>query len=604
MKRGILVALALFLSQAVAADDWQQKVDRWVLRNADMHRSVEFIVQLEAQADLRAAASLPSKAQRGAFVYAQVSEVARRTQPAVIRMIAAAGARHHAFTVTNAILVEGDLALVRTLAQRADVRHVYANPRVALREPPRGADRGNIQAIEPNIIQTGAPAEYWSAGFTGQGVVVANQDSGVEWTHPALRSHYLGQTQTGVSHDYHWHDAIHSGGGVCGPDSPEPCDDNDHGTITKGIIVGDDGRGNQIGMAPGAKWIACRNMDEGVGTPATYTECFDWFLAPTDLSGQNPDPSKAPDIVNNSWLCTTEEGCDSPNMLRAVVETARAAGIFVVASAGNSGNACGSVEDPPAIYDASYTVGAVNIFGEVEGFSSRGPVIVDGSWRLKPDVVAPGDNIRSSVRGGGYASNSGTSVSGPHVAGLVALMRSADSCFVDSFDAVESWINTHAQGLPTSEVCGPFDGSRLPNTTYGHGIIRAKLPAPGEACNLPVAGNVNGLSSGSVRCTNRTSGTNATGPLIATTFDCDDAGLTTAAGDRLLLSVRSEAYAGGVTGSVIGMTPTRATCRNVASGQSVVAPVAPGSRKWNCTSAGFVATQGDVVQMTVSGRAD
>ena len=603
MKRGILIAL-LLLAGSVNADDWEQKVDRWVLRNADEHRSGEFIVMLGAQADLRAAAGLRTKAQRGAFVYTRAAEVARRTQPAVIRVIEAAGARYRAFTVVNAILVEGDLALVRTLAQRADVRHVHANPRVALHELPRGADRGNIQAIEPNIEQTGAPAEYWTAGFTGQGVVVANQDTGVEWTHPALRRHYLGQTGQGVSHDYHWHDAIHSGGGVCGPDSLEPCDDNDHGTITMGIVVGDDGRGNQIGMAPGAKWIACRNMDEGVGTPATYTECFDFFLAPTDLNGQNPDPSRAPDVVNNSWICTLEEGCESPNMLRTVVETVRAAGIFVVASAGNTGSDCGTVESPPAIYDAAFTVGAINIFGELEGFSSRGPVMVDGSWRLKPDVVTFGHNIRSSVRGGGYASNSGTSVSGPHVAGLVALMQSADACFRGSFDAIESWIKRHAQGQETSEVCGPFLGTQVPNTSVGYGAIQAALPAPGEACDLPVAGNVNGLSSGSVRCANRTTGANATSPLIATTFDCDAAGLATAAGDSVLLTARSDAYAGKVTGSVIGMTPTRAQCRNRASGQSVIAPIQPGTRQWNCTAAGLLADRGDLIQVTVSGRAD
>jgi subtilisin family serine protease len=604
IRAGILFALAL-MAGAAAADDWRHKVDASVLREADARHSVEFLVMLDAQADLRSAARIRSRDRRGAWVYAQASDTARRTQPAVIAAIERAGASHRAFSVVNAILVEGgDLDLLRALARRADVRHVHANPHVALQRPLREPGRPRIAGIEPNIIQTGAPAEYWAAGFTGRGVVVASQDTGVQWTHPALRSHYLGVTQTGVSHDYHWHDAIHSGGGVCGPDSPVPCDDDDHGTQTMGVIVGDDGQGNQIGMAPGAKWISCRNMDEGVGTPATYLECFDFFLAPTDLGGQNPDPSRAPDVVNNSWICTLEEGCEDPNILRSAVEALRAAGIFVVASAGNSGNACGSVESPPAIYDAAFTVGAVNIFGEVEGFSSRGPVVVDGSYRLKPDVVAPGDNIRSSTRGGGYATDSGTSLAGPHVAGLAALMLSADSCFSGNLDAIESWIDTHAQGLPTGEICGAFDGSRLPNTTYGHGIIHAALPGAGEACELPIAGNATGLSSGAVRCVDRSSGANATSPLIATTFDCDAAGLVTASGDDVVLTVRSDAFAGTFTGSVIGMTPTRAACRNLTSGQNVNAPIVPGTRRWSCTAAGFVAQQGQTVQMTVTGRAD
>jgi subtilisin family serine protease len=345
-------------------------------------------------------------------------------------------------------------------------------------------------------------------------------------------------------------------------------------------------------------------MDEGVGTPATYLECFDFFLAPTDLGGQNPDPSRAPDVVNNSWICTLEEGCEDPNILRSAVETLRAAGIFVVASAGNSGNACGSVESPPAIYDAALSVGAVNIFGEVEGFSSRGPVVVDGSYRLKPDVVAPGDNIRSSVRGGGYGTDSGTSLSGPHVTGLAALMLSADSCFSGSPDTIESWITRHTHGFPSSEVCGAFDSSRFPNATSGFGTIEAALPGAGEACNLPIAGTATGLSSGVVRCVDRSSGANATSPLIATTFDCDAAGLVTASGDDVVLTVRSDAFAGTFTGSVIGMTPTRAACRNLTSGQNVNAPIVPGTRRWSCTAAGFVAQQGQIVQMMVTGRAD
>ena len=169
-----------------------------------------------------------------------------------------------------------------------------------------------------------------------------------------------------------------------------------------GTMVGDGGAGNQIGVAPGARWIGCRNMDQGAGTPATYTECFQWFLAPTDSGGSNPDPSKAPHVINNSWLCPASEGCTDPNVLRTVVENVRAAGIVVVVSAGNSGSRCESISDPPGIYDASLTVGATDSFDLIAGFSSRGPVTSDGSNRLKPDVSAPGVNVRSSVPADGY----------------------------------------------------------------------------------------------------------------------------------------------------------------------------------------------------------
>ena len=121
-------------------------------------------------------------------------------------------------------------------------------------------------AIEWNITKVNAPS-VWAAGYTGQGAVVAGQDTGYQWDHPALKGKYRGWDGSTASHDYNWHDSIHSGGGVCGANSLFPCDDSQHGTHTMGTMVGDDGLANQIGMAPGAKWIGCRNMDQGNGTP-------------------------------------------------------------------------------------------------------------------------------------------------------------------------------------------------------------------------------------------------------------------------------------------------------------------------------------------------
>ena len=144
--------------------------------------------------------------------------------------------------------------------------------------------------------------------------------------------------------------------------------------------------GNQIGMAPGAKWIGYRNMDQGNGTPARYMECMEWFLAPYPIGGGQGDPLRAPDITSNSWVCPPSEGC-SANTLQAAVEAQAAAGIMMVAGAGNDGPACSTVMYPPAIYAASYTVGALNTGQDViADFSSRGPVTVDGSNRIKPDI--------------------------------------------------------------------------------------------------------------------------------------------------------------------------------------------------------------------------
>jgi subtilisin family serine protease len=221
--------------------------------------------------------------------------------------------------------------------------------------------------------------QVWNLGSTGQGIVVGGQDTGYLWDHPALQAHYRGWDGITVTHDYNWHDSIHSnmhGQNSCGVDSPVPCDDSGHGTHTMGTAVGDDGGSNQIGMAPGAKWIGCRNMDNDWGTPATYLECFEFFLAPYPITGTvaQGDPSKAPDVTNNSWSCPDYEGCNAATLLEAL-QVQRAAGIMTVVSATNDGTSgCSTIAEPPAIYADAYTVGALNTGSDtIAYFSSLGP---------------------------------------------------------------------------------------------------------------------------------------------------------------------------------------------------------------------------------------
>lgn len=468
-------------TRAVRAAAWTEKVDLWVVETAARQGTTEFLVYLSEQADLSGAAMLPTKTAKGSYVYEQLTAVAARTQPAVTAQLDSLGVAYRPYWVANLIWVRGDLNAIQAMAQRDDVAHLYANPTVRLEPLPPVNEADLIaatQTVEWNIALVNAP-DVWAAGYTGQGVVIGGQDTGYDWDHPALINQYRGWNGTTADHNYNWHDAIHSNdphtpsGNVCGFDSSVPCDDYGHGTHTMGTMVGDDGGTNQIGMAPGAKWIGCRNMEDGWGTPTSYTECYQWFIAPTDLNGQNPDPAAAPHVISNSWGCPPSEGCTDPNLLLTIVNNVRAAGIVTVHSAGNSGSACSTVNTPSAIYDASYSVGATNSSDVIAGFSSRGPVTVDGSGRAKPDISAPGVGIRSSVPEGGYSLSSGTSMAAPHVAGLVALLVSASPPLAGQVDEIEYIINQTAVPLTTSQGCGGDGPTDVPNNVYGWGRIDA-----------------------------------------------------------------------------------------------------------------------------------
>jgi subtilisin family serine protease len=197
-------------------------------------------------------------------------------------------------------------------------------------------------------------------------------------------------------------------------------------------------------------------MQRGLGNPASYTDCMEFFLAPYPLGGDpfaEGDVFQAPHVVNNSWGCPDVEGCDDV-VLEPATAALRAAGIMMVVSAGNEGPACQTVDEPPARYDNVFSVGATDDSGSITGFSSRGPVEANGSSPLlKPDIAAPGDNIRSSLPGGGYGTASGTSMAGPHVAGLVALIWSANPSLIGQIEATEDIIRQSARPVPVEAAC-------------------------------------------------------------------------------------------------------------------------------------------------------
>lgn len=243
-----------------------------------------------------------------------------------------------------------------------------------------------------------------SLNVTGEGIVVANIDSGVDWQHPALQSRYRGFSGGPVAdHLHNWYDATDEG-------AIYPSDAFGHGTHVMGTMVGQNG----VGVAPGARWMAVKGLNsDGAGKYSWLHSAFEFILAP------GGDPSYAPRILNNSW--GTTNGADQE--FKEDLAVLRAAGIFVVFSNGNRGPQAGSVSSP-ASNPSVIGVGAIDVEDDLAYFSSRGPSSL--TQEFKPILVAPGVQITSTFPGGGYKIYNGTSMAAPHVAGAAALILSAN----------------------------------------------------------------------------------------------------------------------------------------------------------------------------------
>ncbi len=493
MKTSSVLRFAIFVilpfsGMAQTSSAWKAKVDPVVLKKAETEQTFEFIAVLKQQADVSAADNLDTKEEKGMFVFNSLKAAAEHSQGEIINLLTQSKAEYQSFWLINCVSIKADVNVLQAVAELASIDIIIENaksevPKVTTSELKPSAPT----AVTWGITKTKADQVWSKYSVKGKGAVVAGEDTGYDWTHPALKNQYRGWNGSTADHNYNWHDAVHATGSSCGKDSPEPCDDNEHGTHTMGTMVG---TGSGIGMAPEAKWIGCRNMNANNGTVTTYVECFQFFLAPTNLQNKNPDPLKAPHVINNSWVCPTSEGCNSGTFstIEKAVNNLRSAGVVIVGSAGNdyATVGCSSVREPVAMFTSTFTVGSTTSGDGISSFSNHGPVTNYGTSKISPDISAPGSGIYSSIPGGGYKNLDGTSMAGPHVAGLVALIISANPGLAGKVSVIEDIIQTTAVKLYSS-ACGS-GASELPNNTFGYGRIDA-LAAVTKAISLLSVGD-------------------------------------------------------------------------------------------------------------------
>ncbi|MBL8098996.1 MAG: S8 family serine peptidase [Anaerolineales bacterium] len=412
------------------------------------------------QADISDVVNIENREERLIKSYELLTEHANATQADLRNIFDSVGIKYTPYYLQNSMEVQGGTLIRLFLLTRPEVERVIPSPR--LRAAPENSPSPGFMtevdgSVQWNIAMIGADKVWEEFGVQGEGIIIGQSDSGVDGEHPAIAEQYRGYNG---SDDYNWFDPW------AGTTSPN--DEGGHGTHTLGTILGKFG----IGVAPKAKWIGCVNLDRNLANPALYLDCMQFMLAPFPIGG-NPltdgDPTKAAHVLNNSWGCPEIEGCD-PNALLYAVDNLRHAGIFVVVSTGNDGPSCETVASPLSLYDSVFSVGAIDWNGDMASFSSRGPVTVDGSGRIKPDIVAPGVDILSSMPLGTYTSNSGTSMAGPHVVGVVALIWSAQPNLIGDIDATEQLIIDTAQPYTGGTEEGCFTGD-IPNNAYGFGVV-------------------------------------------------------------------------------------------------------------------------------------
>jgi subtilisin family serine protease len=477
----VAVTAAFSLASAATAADPISKIDPAVIADV-ADGQADFWAILSEQANLSKAPGIQDRTERGAYVVDQLKEVAEATQGGLLSSLTKQDVPHQSFWIMNAIKITGGQGILVQVASQPEVEKIVAERVYQAPDPLPGITEATVDAVEWGIANINADDVWAQFGDRGEGIVVANIDTGVQYNHPALVNQYRGNTGGGTfNHNYNWFDPSN----ICGNPSLVPCDNNNHGTHTMGTMVGDDGGANQIGVAPNARWIAAKGCETNNCSDAALLASAQWILAPTDLNGQNPRPDLRPNIVNNSW-----GGGGNDPWYQASVNAWIASGIFPQFSNGNAGPGC-NTSGSPGDYVQSYSAGAYDINNVIASFSSRGASAFGGE--VKPNIAAPGVNVRSSIAGGGYGSFNGTSMASPHVAGTVALMWSRAPVLVGDIAATRTLLDDTAVDTPNAQ-CGGTDDD---NNVFGEGrldALAAVSASPAQAGTLTgtVTNAVNG----------------------------------------------------------------------------------------------------------------
>lgn len=439
----------------------------WLLGQPGLYGEQLYVI-LHDQADLPATAGIADPVERREYVYHTLVQHAALSQDGLRRAFESTRISYKPYYLVNALEVDAGPFVRMWLEARPEVDRVLISPELRpLPEMPPTSEGTAAAPGQPqwNLVDIGAQQVWESLNVRGTGIVIGQSDSGVDGAHIELREQYRGNRADGPPGDsYNWFDPWN--------ETPSPSDWGGHGTHTLGSVLG-----RSVGVAPDATWIGCVNLARNLGNAPRYLDCLQFHLAPFPQAGDpfaDGRPELGANVLNNSWGCPEIEGCDPTSLLPAV-RALRAAGVFVVASAGNDGAACSTINDPISLYDDVFTVGATDVWGSVTPFSSRGPVTADGSGRTKPDVVAPGEDILSAYPNGTYEFASGTSMAGPHVAGVVALLWSANPALIGDIDRTEQILIETAHPISDAQPgvvsCG--DDGLPPNNVSGYGIVNA-----------------------------------------------------------------------------------------------------------------------------------